>query len=110
MTPLDAPLPPSFADTPIFRTRILIDGVIQAEDWTTLNNAAEISARHVAIAEQAHREGKLYVVEMYDPDTDRYTRFGTDPAGMAENPRVVTDFERQVIEPSLDRIDRTGGL
>lgn len=87
----------STATDPRMRFRVWVSAQLADEAWVDASNPeAEkhiegIRARHHSIVNQAERDGKRWLIEVYDPAKPEgwaYLRFGDDDAGMA-NPRPV---------------------
>lgn len=85
---------------PRLRFRIWVDGNLAEECWFDSATAShqdfvDVSRWHVSVTSRAADEGKVWLVEIYDPEQPEdqaYTRFGTDTAGMVQ-PTPVADGE-----------------
>lgn len=80
-------------DDPRIRFRVYIDQKLADETWVDASNpdvhalVDTISDRHVDLTLQAEADGKLWMIEMFDPaaPTDQaHSRWGTDPRGMVD--------------------------
>jgi hypothetical protein len=68
------------------RLRVYVDGDIADETWLpdphNPDGGKKVGDRHKAITDAAERDGKLWLIEFYDPDepdeTAAYRRMGTD--------------------------------
>lgn len=89
------------------RLRVFTGGTLADEQWIDtaspdcLRLAEETQKRHVALVEQAVRDGRPWLVETYDPgqpEGSRYIRVGTDTRGM----RVPAAAEWQQIERQVE--------
>jgi len=82
----------------LIRFRLLDDaGVIVSSVWITTadppGRAEEVSLAQIALAEQFMAEGRVFTVEVFDPDLPpehATVRFGTDPSRM-KRPIPMTD-------------------
>lgn len=81
-------LPPS-----ALRFRVWIDGtladetVIDTGEPNAKRLAGRASSRHQVLAAEAERDGRRWLIEIYDPAKpvlEAFTRFGTDRAGMVD--------------------------
>lgn len=82
------------------RFRVWIAGQLAAEQWIDALTAepdeiTAMSERHAALAADADRDARPWLVEVYDPDKlagQEYVRWGTDKAAMTD-PAPVTPGE-----------------
>lgn len=99
-------------DDPRLRFRIWIDGELIDEVWFDSSNpdteqlASAAGERNSAHTQQADRESRRWLVEMYDPakpEHEAYVRFGTDDAGLVD-PLLVCPFceARVPVKPGAD--------
>ena len=70
------------------RIRLYVGGELADELWVSDQaNAGRAGPRHMAAALEADRDGKTWMVEVFDPAAppdSAYMRFGTDAAGMVQ--------------------------
>lgn len=99
------------------RLRVFTGGTLADEQWIDtaspdcLRRAEETRNRHVALVEQAVRDGRPWLVETYDPDQpeeSRYIRVGTDTRGMRVPAAAEWQQIERQIEAELHRRYRTG--
>jgi hypothetical protein len=68
------------------RMSIWVEGVLADQQWATdAEQGRAIGDHHQQMALGADAAGKVWMVEVYDPDSpgdSGYVRFGTDPEGM----------------------------
>lgn len=90
------------ADDPRLRLRVWIDGRLAAETWLDVSSpdvervADAATDSHSALVQRADRDGRRWLVEVYDParpEREAYARFGTDTAGMVD-PRQMAGERR----------------
>lgn len=85
------------------RVRLYLDGRIAAEDWIAVDDegpgrAGALAVVHRDTAEGADAAGRLWCVEIYDPDAPdavAYTRYGSDrsliPDGELVDPADIAE-------------------
>lgn len=92
--------------------RVWVSGVLVDETWVDTSNPDSLQigetmqARHMALTDRAEREGKVWLVEVFDPAKpagQAYLRFGTDEAGMVA-PRPAGRVTWQGVTPQGDPI------
>lgn len=72
------------------RFRIWVDAQLVDETWLDASNPevdeheAALAARHLAIKDEADRQDRPWLIELWDPEKDSYQRFGTDTAGIVD--------------------------
>jgi hypothetical protein len=80
------------SEDPRLRFRVWVAAVLVEEVWLDATDPLDraridgVRDRHMAIADAAEADGKLWLVEVYDPALGQfgYMRFGTDTAGMVD--------------------------
>lgn len=81
------PFPPGGLDTSdALLCRLFIDGKLVDEVWLRNDAATDgVQSRHEQLALAADRDGKVWLVEIWDPDAppdEAILRFGTDTSAM----------------------------
>jgi hypothetical protein len=77
---------------PRIRFRVWVSAELVDETWLDVGNPdvqlhmVALRNRHLLITEEADRQDRPWLIEWWDPDEDRYGRFGTDAAGMIDPP------------------------
>jgi len=76
------------------RFRLWVAGKIAAEEWVIYADDEQagdmghvVGARHAHLAEQAETDGKLWLLEVWNPglpEDQAYIRYGTDKAGLTD--------------------------
>lgn len=91
-----------FADVPdrpneaSLLVRVWIDAELVRAEWLTEVDARLLSEVHTDQVALADREGKLWLVDVWDPEAPAdhdHLRFGTDTAGMVAPIPLPTDLE-----------------
>jgi hypothetical protein len=82
------------------RFRLYVAGELVDEQWAA-ENGPELAAGHQRIAEQADAAGKLWLVEVFNPDEPEdaaYFRFGTDTGGMVAPAGPLADYLPDILK------------
>jgi hypothetical protein len=72
------------------RFRVWVDAELVDETWMDISNPeveehmAALRERHFLITTEADLQDRPWLIEWWDPDEDRYQRFGTDAGGMVD--------------------------